>query len=173
MPQRKPYKSAAKPAEPAKPVSAEQAKPRPVETVSALKARTEIPGRMDGMDQKLQTVIPDGFKGRWVNDRGNRISQMQAKGWRMLGRDEQDNPLEVTDKGDTSAITEYVGEQKNGSPMYAYLMVLEDWAYEETQNKKAERQSAKEQQILGGDPEVAGVTEKDFYAKEENAVRRV
>lgn len=85
--------------------------------------------------------LPEGTVGRWVNDAGGRIEEMQDRGYQFVGKD---NVLigEGPDDGNValdSRVVKIVGKDESGQPLRAYLMATNKEFYDEDQAaKKAE-----------------------------------
>jgi len=97
---------------------------------------------------------------RWVNDSPGRLADATRGGYTFVEDDEALNAMGMTygDEKETtevggSRISRFVGTQKSGEPMKAYLMEIEkDW-YEEDQLKKQEINDMTEAAIKRGAPD--------------------
>lgn len=97
--------------------------------------------------RKLDARIPEGKKGRWINDTGGRISDALRGGYYF-----------ITDTGDVAAnnenlgscISKSVGTQESGLPLEAYLMVIDEKLYAEDQREKQKIPDQVDKQILKG-----------------------
>lgn len=85
--------------------------------------------------QKLAVEIPDGFEGRWVNDRGRRIPDFIAAGWDFI--DAKSGGVAESGADKESLACMRVDKIGNGEPLLAYLMVIEKELYDEDQRAKA------------------------------------
>lgn len=82
--------------------------------------------------------IPDNKVARWVNDVGNRIDDALNGGYEFV-KDAKakvgEDPLRVRGMG--SAVNMAVGKNDDGTPIQAYLMVIDKDLYKEDQREKA------------------------------------
>lgn len=84
--------------------------------------------------------VPRGLTPRWVNDEGDRIYRFQEAGYEFLTSkgvmvgDRNVDQVEEADKNG-SVVFKRVG-MRDGQPLYAYLMAIEEEFYEEDQKRK-------------------------------------
>ncbi len=91
--------------------------------------------------QELAADVPAGYVGRWFNDQGRRIKDAIDGGWDFLRGDLTDNTVIENPPDDYQAgsvLRKRVDKRNDGSPLYAYLMVLEKELYSEDQVVKQE-----------------------------------
>jgi hypothetical protein len=103
----------------------------------------------------------------WFNDvdHGSRIQAAQDAGYEFVtaeGYEKLGDANEKQEKG--KKIKKLVGANKDGSPMYAFLMAIKRKWYEEDQAKKARENDRVDEAILGGNtPGVQGHGVKSSY----------
>ena len=97
-------------------------------------------------EQKLLAPAKQGFSRRWVNDEGNRLADLQRKGYSFVSKGEI-SPEDIfsTDPGDK--ISQVVGTSKSGDAMRAYLMEMPDEWYHEDANEREQARQLTESQI--------------------------
>lgn len=88
--------------------------------------------------------IPDGYIGRWVNDTDNNVMKLQERGYEFV-MDTPNGRVTVGEKRvdpnrqTGSVVSKIVGNDKNGKPLTAYLMVQrQEWYEEDQQYKQSE-----------------------------------
>lgn len=86
-----------------------------------------------GFHQKLAAPKRNGFTGRWVNDDGNRIAEMQELGYDFA------TETEVKTDVPGSRIARLVGTKANGEPLHAYLMRTPDELYADGMAEREEK----------------------------------
>ena len=100
----------------------------------ALRDKMErIKGRQapDGFSEQKLAVKPiEGFKLRWVNDRDNRVQYMLDRGWVFIDKEKYEPCNDETKSSIDKASYVVVGSKKDGSPLHAYLMGIEDEIYD-------------------------------------------
>ena len=84
--------------------------------------------------QKLYASQQSGFYRRWVNDEGNRLAQLEEIGYSFVS--EHCN-AESTDIG--SRVSQRVGVDKNGDPIFAYLMEIPEEFHQQDQAAKEQK----------------------------------
>jgi len=85
-----------------------------------------------GLEAQLYAEQIDGLVARWVNDKPGRLDNFVEHGWEFRLK------KGASEKGDgiDARISKFVGNQKDGTPMRAYLMDIDiDW-YDEDQADK-------------------------------------
>ena len=98
--------------------------------------------RLNGANDVMTVAgVPRGFVARWVNDEKDRLYKYQQAGWEFLtdkgitvGDRTIDSANSETDNG--NLVTLRVGMGRDGRPVEAYLMVIEEEFYEEDQAYK-------------------------------------
>ena len=85
-------------------------------------------------------LIPEGKVARWLNDKGMRLAEAQSAGYVFV-----DDPAvkigdDVENGRDTlsTKVCRVVGTKEDGTPLKAYLMVIDKDDYEENQRVKQE-----------------------------------
>lgn len=99
-------------------------------------AKRERRKAYDGRQLKMTVVATPGKVGRWVNDDGKKIEERTAQGYDFVP--DRKKVGEGEDDGNTSLgdmISMRVGD-KNGKPLMAYYMEIEEEFYEEDQATK-------------------------------------
>lgn len=95
--------------------------------------------------RRLAAPARPGFERRWVNDEGNNLSARHADDW-----DHVEDPDSKDEAADGKRIRRAVGTQRNGQPLFAYLMEKhEDW-YKDDQGDKQKSIQATEDAIRRG-----------------------
>lgn len=82
--------------------------------------------------------LPPDVVGRWVNDTGGRIEEMQERGYQFVGKDNVligEGPEDGNQAIDTR-VTKIVGRDESGQPLRAYLMATKKEFYDEDQAAK-------------------------------------
>jgi hypothetical protein len=107
--------------------------------------------------------IPDNKVPRWVNDRGGRIRDALEGGYEFTQDPNKqghvgEDPMQPQGMG--SAVYSRVGSEDDGSPINAYLMVIDRDLYEEDQAEKQEEIKATQDSINRGEHESAHVDGK-------------
>jgi len=140
------------------------------------RARTErkervpfgVPRKKLDLHQDLQKRLDaDDKVPYWFNDsdHGGRINAASEGGYEFVtadGYEKLGDANEQQEKG--KKIKKLVGTNKDGSPMYAYLMAIKRKWYEEDQAKKAEQNDMVDEAILGGNtPGVQSHGVKESY----------
>ena len=94
--------------------------------------------------QKLLAPQRPGFVRRWVKDVGNRLAEVQRKGYSFVSKDEIDTQeVFSTDAGDKVS---QVGGTDSGNPYRLYLMeISEEFAKEDAEEKEASRRETEDQ----------------------------
>ena len=107
-------------------------------------------------------LIPSDRVGRWVNDKDNRITLALGSDWEFVVSTEGvhiGDGFENKNSDIGAKISQIVGQNGQGEPMRAYLMMKwRDW-HEEDQAKKAER-----------DDELEAAIRKPGYGAKEKGV---
>ena len=80
----------------------------------------------------------------WCNDAGGKIEQAQAGGYEFV------TPKEIGETRDGSQVKRLVGTNKDGSPLYAYLLKIKQEWHEEDKSKLAEVDDQFEKAIKQG-----------------------
>lgn len=101
-----------------------------------------------------QRLEKEGLVARWANDVKGRVEELRERGYEFV-RDPE-GQIEAGEKGGStdmgSAVSKIVGENKDGSPMRAYLMVQSKEFYEEDQALKEEINQKTDEAIRRGTP---------------------
>ncbi len=96
--------------------------------------------------EELKLLAPKmpGFVLRWVKDTGNRLANVQRKGYIFVSKDEIDiEEVYSTDEGDKVS---QVGGTDNGNPFRLYLMKIpEEWFKEDAEQKETNRRATEDQ----------------------------
>ena len=94
--------------------------------------------------QKLLAPKRPGFVRRWVKDVGNRLAEVQRKGYSFVSKSEIDaKEVFSTDAGDKVS---QVGGIDSGNPFRLYLMeISEEFAKEDAEEKEASRRATEDQ----------------------------
>lgn len=84
--------------------------------------------------------VPTNKVPRWVNDKGTRVSDALAGGYEFV-RDPSIKPGEddLISRNPGDAVSMKVGTKKDGSPLTAYLMMIDKELYDEDQKEKQRR----------------------------------
>ena len=83
------------------------------------------------------TLIPPGKVGRWINDHPGRLIQAEQGGYAFV-----ENPHAQVGEGEdrrdplSTKVCTVVGSKQHGSPLLAYLMVIDKDLYDEDQRAK-------------------------------------
>ena len=131
-----------------------------------MRARTEdrrkrtpfgVPRLKMTLDSATQAKLAaEGKVARWINDKDNRIREAQDGDYEFItseGATTGDaEKVEETDR----KIRKIAGKNKDGSPMYTYLMAIPEEYYREDQEAKEEINKKVDEAIKGGNP--AGLT---------------
>lgn len=125
--------------------------PTPTEKVRKRTRRTPLGAR------RMKLTVPEEYKDpgyvyRFINDSGMRIPQAEDGGYEKVynrdipvGEDSMDRG-----RGVGSAVRVYVGTDRIGEPMYAYLMRIKKEWYEEDQAEKQKAVDLVDAQIKRG-----------------------
>lgn len=94
--------------------------------------------------QKLLAPKRPGYIRRWVKDVGNRLADVQRKGYSFVSKSEiDDQEVFSTDAGDKVS---QVGGTDSGHPFRLYLMeISEEFAKEDAEEKEASRRATENQ----------------------------
>jgi len=85
---------------------------------------------------KLAVQERDGYVRRWINDDGGRIQQAEEAGYEFVTKAVVSSEAQ---KGQGTKISQIVGTQENGQPLYAFLMeIKKEWYDEDQRAKQAE-----------------------------------
>ena len=91
----------------------------------------------------------EGLRFRWVNDDEGRLDEAYQGDYDFLTADGTEQiGIEATDKG--RRMRKLVGKHKDGTPKYAYGMVIKEQYYQENQDKKEEVNKMVDEAIKGG-----------------------
>jgi len=140
--------------------------PRKVQTAKERRERNpfDVMRRKMVLDNKTMDLIKkEGLVPRWVNDtnHGSNIAIYMNNGYDFIS---QDGYIIVGDSLSTqdakSRIKVLAGTDKDGSPMYAYLMAIKEEFYKEDQEKKEVRNMLVDDAIRGGNLQDHGVDPK-------------
>lgn len=86
---------------------------------------TRIPFGVPMLKLGVRMHIP-GYHLYWANDAKGNVEQAQAGGYEFVA------PHEVGEAGEGSQVRRLVGSQKDGSPLYAFLLKIKlDWHNED------------------------------------------
>lgn len=83
--------------------------------------------------------VPRGYVPRWVNDTGDRILRFLEAGWEFLttkGVTVGEKTVDQDPEGNIGSVVSKRVGSRDGQPLYAYLMVIEEEFYEEDQKEK-------------------------------------
>ena len=107
--------------------------------------------------RKLVADIPEGKVGHWFNDKWSkdptRIQDALRGGYTFLTKDKTGKVGEEVEDGNKdmgSRISRTVGPNDDGSPITAYLMVIDEELYEEDQEEKEVGHGETDKQIARG-----------------------
>jgi len=128
---------------------------------SAREATREETGRRERVPMgvprpKLSAVIRPGYKGRWVNDDGDRVQEAQRAGYEFA----EDQSASGRDKKQSRR----VGVRPDGKPLIAYLMEIRQEYYDEDEAARMAAVNGQEAADMSGTPH--GVDERErsgFY----------
>lgn len=91
---------------------------------------------------------------RWINDTGMRIQNALDGGYEFVL--DTDAPIKTGDAQEVAEqdrkVKKQVGTQKNGDPLFAYLMAIQAKFYDEDQQTKEEVNAMVDQAIKAGHP---------------------
>lgn len=90
------------------------------------------------------TLEVPGYHLYWCNDAGGNLEQAQAGGYEFV------TPREIGETRDGSQVKRLVGTNKDGSPLYAFLLKIKQEWHEEDQGKLAEIDDQFEKAIKRG-----------------------
>jgi len=86
---------------------------------------------------KLTADVPKGKVGRWVNDKPGRLMAAQQGGYDFI--EDEVHVGEGAEDGNSdlgARVSRVVGENADGTPLRAYLMVMDEKTYEADQAAK-------------------------------------
>lgn len=86
----------------------------------------------------------EGYHLRWINDEPGRIFQAEQAGYQFV------EPKEVGRTDEGTRVQVLAGDQKNGSPLFAYLMKIPLEFYFEDQKTASEQLDEIDRSIRGG-----------------------
>lgn len=90
------------------------------------------------------TLVIPGYYLYWCNDTGNQIAEAQAGGFDFV------SPKEIGEVREDSQVKRLVGNKKDGSPLYAYLLKIKQEWHEEDKAQLAEVDNQFERAIRRG-----------------------
>lgn len=104
---------------------------RPTKREERLREKRQMRAEVSGDSRKKLDVAPiDGMTLRWVNDVNNRIAMFKQRGWEFIAPDGEEAEAKE------SCRSQYVGKDKTGAPIVAFLMGIETELFEEDRAKK-------------------------------------
>lgn len=98
-----------------------------------------VPRSKLSVDQEIE-----GYHLRWINDTPGRIYQAEQAGYSFV------EPKEVGSSAEGNRLSQFVGDQKNGSPLFAYLMKIPTEWYLEDQETASAHLDEIDRAIKGG-----------------------
>lgn len=107
----------------------------------------------------------DGMVYRWFNDHNGRVQSALAAGWEHVS-----NAGELVENPETAdeiekCLAKRVGSNGDGSPLFAYLMAVEEEIYDHTQALKQSSNDRIMEQIESRPSTEDGVNSDDVYLK--------
>jgi hypothetical protein len=140
---------------------------RPTKREERIKAKLENVAPMERAKNLSldQTKKVDGLVYRWFNDRDGRIQRAQAAGWEFVSNAGEmvENP-ESADEME-KMVGKRVGTQKDGAPLMAYLMAVEEEVYDHLQGLKQAKSDQIMEQIESRPALEEGMNPDDVYLK--------
>lgn len=97
--------------------------------------------------------IPEGKQARWINDKPGRISDALRGSYQFLNKDGIVVGTGYEDENEDmgSRVSRVVGKEDDGTPITAYLMVIDKDIYEKDQTEKMKQVDMVDEAIKGGD----------------------
>lgn len=130
---------------------------------SGLKKLKRIKPRVSLQDRRHLAFVkdPEGYKGRWVNDEGNRINTFINAGWEIL--DENGTHVEADRRIQKSDWRQSALSQQVGGGIVAYYMIIPEEWYQADQAKKQAKIDQQENQIRS--PQSVGIDPSKTYGE--------
>lgn len=102
--------------------------------------------------RKLEVPKKEGKVRRWVNDKGSRLLMAQEGGYNFVEDDITPGDPDVKNQNRDlgSKVCAAVGTKDDGSPMYAYLMEIDEETYMQDQEEKQEELNIVENALRRG-----------------------
>lgn len=97
--------------------------------------------------------IPEDKQARWINDKPGRIADALRGSYQFLNKDGIVVGTGYEDENEDigSRVSRVVGKEDDGTPIIAYLMVIDKDLYEEDQAEKMKQVDMVDEAIKGGD----------------------
>lgn len=116
------------------------------DAVDGPKGLTRRPRRseVNGGGLKLHAPTKEGMRRRWVNDKGNRIAELEALGYTKV------TDPGVATHGPGATVNRLAGTHEGGAPLKTYLMETPEVFYQQGVAEKEEERSEIDQAINEG-----------------------